>query len=129
MGINNFWGNILFLRSGCKERPPHWSRSNASMLLGKHLVRHVRRRGNEENVGYLFCHLKLLNTFDWYNFIQGVTHWDMDINVHFFKHPVKVILVIEFLFCAFSKLCSSNYFQCFLIQNKHVFFFLPVMDI
>lgn len=127
----------MFLRSGCKERPPHWSRSNASMLLGKHLVRHVRRRGNEENVGYLFCHFKLLNIFDWYSLFKRFHMTWYSLRYRFFNSffyfiktslstDVKVILVIEVLFCAFSKLC--NYFQCVLIQNKHVSF-LPVMDI
>lgn len=56
----------------------------------------------------------LLNTFDWYSFIQEVSHDLVLISIFQFiffiktslSTNVKVILVIEVLFCAFSKLCS-----------------------
>lgn len=52
---------LCFELLGCKERSSHRPRSNASVLLGKHVVRHARGRRNEENIRLAYINLH----FDW----------------------------------------------------------------
>lgn len=52
---------LCFELLGCKERSSHRPRSNASVLLGKHVVRYARGRRNEENIRYAYIILH----FDW----------------------------------------------------------------
>lgn len=52
---------LCFELLGCKERSSHRPRSNASVLLGKYVVRHARGRRNEENIRYAYINLH----FDW----------------------------------------------------------------